>query len=281
MPLKNLADSLEAASRSVKRPDTPEAASDPNAAQPIFSANELEALMRGPVAPTNVRLPTQTMIIDAAMFQEMHELLTETKQQLQLRNQQIDQLQRAYTQHDSDPRALGVKYGENAEEGSFEDEEDGDEEEFLLVEEAPSTSSEILSEKQQRHETSPRQETERTEFYLETFGSPRGSEWRQGTMPESAAGQYGSTIAHHMQTPEFGNSGNILPIPSPPYQAGMPPVYYPPAGSSPHVLSFAPPAIHAMPCPPPPQPHPYALIHHTPMPPHAMQDAIRILSMEF
>ena len=89
MPLKNLTDSLEAASASVRRPANPEAASDQNAARPVFSANELEALMRGPVAPTNVQLPTQTMIINAATIQDMQELLIETKQQLRLRNQQI------------------------------------------------------------------------------------------------------------------------------------------------------------------------------------------------
>ena len=120
MPLKNLADSLEAASERVRRPATPEAASDQNAARPALSANELEALMRGPVAPTNVRLPTQTMIIDASTFQEIKEYLLETKQQLQLRNQQIGQLQRAYTHHDSGLRELGVKYGETAEEGGFQ-----------------------------------------------------------------------------------------------------------------------------------------------------------------
>jgi hypothetical protein len=81
---KNLADSMEAANASVRRPATPEEVSDQNTTRSVFNANEFAALMRGPDAPTKVPTPTQmqTVTMDTEMFKEMQELMFETKQQL-------------------------------------------------------------------------------------------------------------------------------------------------------------------------------------------------------
>ena len=62
--------------------------------------------------------------MDAETFKEMQELMFEKKQQLQLRNQQLDQLQRVYTQHDSGLQALDMRYRENADEGGIEEEDE-------------------------------------------------------------------------------------------------------------------------------------------------------------
>ena len=124
---KNLADSIEAAAI-VRRPVTPDEVSDQNTTRPVFNVNEFEALMRCSNVPTKVPTPMQmqTVTMNTNMFKEMQELMFETKQQLQMRNQQLDQLQRVYAQHDSGLRELDMKYGENADEGGVEEEDDGD-----------------------------------------------------------------------------------------------------------------------------------------------------------
>ena len=127
MSPKNLADSIEAAA-SVRRPVTPDEVSDQNKTRPVLDSSELEVLMRGPNVPTKVPTPMQmqTVTMNADVFKKMQELMFETKQQLQMRNQQLDQLQRVYAQHDSGLRELDMKYGENADEGGVEEEDDGD-----------------------------------------------------------------------------------------------------------------------------------------------------------
>ena len=225
---KNLADSMEAAA-GIKRPVTPDEVSDQNKTRPVFDADEFEALMRGPNdvhTPVPTPMKMQTITMNADMFKEMQEIMLETKKQLQMRDQQLHQLQRVYEQHDSGLRKLDMQCGENAEEGGIEDEDESEEEEFLIFEEdahidEARTPVTTTSEPEQLPFAVPvtkvwesgRLDTEKTEFFSATFGSPQGSVG-PGMTPEFAAGYYGSTIAHQMQTPEFGNSGTTPPIPS-------------------------------------------------------------------
>ena len=133
---RNLADSMEAVA-GIKRPVTPDEVSDQNTTRPVFDADEFEALMRGPNdvhTPVPTPMKMQTITMNADMFKEMQEIMLETKKQLQTRDQQLHQLQRAYEQHDGGLRKLDMQYGENAEEGGIEDEDESEEEEFLIFE---------------------------------------------------------------------------------------------------------------------------------------------------
>ena len=294
---RNLADSMEAVA-GIKRPVTPDEVSDQNTTRPVFDADEFEALMRGPNdvhTPVPTPMKMQTITMNADMFKEMQEIMLETKKQLQTRDQQLHQLQRAYEQHDGGLRKLDMQYGENAEEGGIEDEDESEEEEFLIFEEdahidEARTPVTTTSEPEQLPFAVPittiweseRLETEetrkeKTEFFSATFGSPQGSVG-PGMTPEFAAGYYGSTIAHQMQTPEFGNSGTTPPIPSQLYQTGAPQMFHAPPPAPAHAHAHA--GSHTLPLPSihmlAPHPYPYP----SPMSLPAMQDSIKILSME-